>query len=154
MPVTQSCLSEHYPAVPASIPTARWDLMDFAGRAGLASARVDDVRLAASEALTNVVLHSYGDRPGEIHVSAAVVASELWLLIGDDGFGLRVRDDRPGLGLGLALIAQASDDFTIVPRAGGGTELRMRFGLSPGHGVDARDEGARRSPRCTTFSAV
>src|SRR6202043_2175521 len=100
--------------------------------AGATASQVDAVRLAASEALTNAVVHAYRDEPGGIHVNAAVVASELWILISDDGCGLQPRGDRPGLGLGLGLISQVSDDFAIVSRASGGTEVRIRFNLADG----------------------
>jgi hypothetical protein len=33
--------------------------------------------------------------------------------------------------MGLALIAEASDDFSIVTRSSGGVEVRMRFRLGP-----------------------
>jgi stage II sporulation protein AB (anti-sigma F factor) len=154
MNVAPSTLSEAYPAVPDSIPVARRALTTFAIDAGLSSARTDELRLAASEALTNVVLHGYGEETGQIHVSASVVGPELWILVSDDGNGLRVRTDRPGLGLGLALIAQASDEFTLVPGAAGGTELRMCFCLPPTpRAVDRRCHGVRRPLHGSIFSA-
>src|ERR1700759_1965224 len=61
--------------------------------------------------------------------NAAVPAGELWILISDDGCGLQPRTERAGLGLGLGLISEVSDDFAIVSRAAGGTEVRIRFNL-------------------------
>ncbi|MGH2869382.1 MAG: ATP-binding protein [Solirubrobacteraceae bacterium] len=118
-----------YPAEPDSVARARHDLSEFAATAGADRKQVDAVRLAASEAVTNAVLHAYRGEPGSVHVTAAVVSEELWILIGDDGCGLEARPDRPGLGLGLALISQLSDELAVVPRAGGGIEVRMRFVL-------------------------
>jgi anti-sigma regulatory factor (Ser/Thr protein kinase) len=79
--------------------------------------------------VTNAVVHAYRGGPGGIHVNTAVVSSELWILISDDGCGLEPGANRPGLGLGLGLISQVSDDFAIVSRASGGTEVRIRFNL-------------------------
>jgi anti-sigma regulatory factor (Ser/Thr protein kinase) len=104
-------------------------LGDFAREAGAEPRQVDAVRLASSEALTNAVLHAYRAEPGSVYVTAAVVAEELWVLVADDGCGLEPRAGRPGLGLGLGLIAQLSEELAIVPRASGGTEVRMRFNL-------------------------
>lgn len=118
-----------YRAQAASVPAARRELSEFARAAGASAGQIDAVRLAVSEALTNAVLHAYGDQPGDVHVTAAVVPGELWVLIADDGRGLEPKTDRPGLGFGLALISQVSDELAIVPRAGGGTEVRMRFDL-------------------------
>jgi anti-sigma regulatory factor (Ser/Thr protein kinase) len=79
--------------------------------------------------MTNSVLHAYRGSPGLIYVNAAVASGELWILISDDGCGLEPRADRPGLGLGLGLISQVTDDFAVVSRATGGTEVRIRFNL-------------------------
>ncbi len=126
-------LTRSYPAVPSSVPAARRELTELAHAAGASPESLDAVRLAVSEGLTNAVLHAYPDRPGAVHVTAAVAGGELWVLIADDGCGLEARTSRPGLGLGLALIAQASDDFTVVPRSSRGLELRMRFTLECPH---------------------
>jgi serine/threonine-protein kinase RsbW len=152
------CLSKTYPAIATSIPAARNALRAFAAGAGAQQVQIDAIRLASSEALTNAVVHAYRDEPGVIHVTAAVVSGELWVLIADDGCGLQPRADRPGLGLGLGLIAQVSDDFAIVPRATGGTEVRMRFSLAgaettPGTQVRGSDTSAAR-PASSRFSTT
>jgi anti-sigma regulatory factor (Ser/Thr protein kinase) len=128
-------------ALPDSVPQARRALQDFAIEAGASADQVDAVRLASSEAVTNAVLHAYGDDPGKVYITAALVSDELWILIADDGCGLEPQTGRPGLGLGLGLIAQASDHLTIVPRAGGGTEVHIRFDLD-----EPRSSGFRRVP--------
>jgi len=128
-------LNETYAATPDSVAEGRARVAGFAAAAGATTTQVDAVRLATSEAMTNCVLHAYRGEPGAIHINAAVVSGELWILISDDGRGLAPRADRPGLGLGLGLISQVSDDFAIGSRASGGTEVRIRFTLS--------DDGAR-----------
>jgi stage II sporulation protein AB (anti-sigma F factor) len=122
-------LNQTYEASPGSVAEARSKLADFAAKAGATPSQVDAVRLAASEAMTNSVLHAYRGGPGLIYVNAAVASEELWILISDDGCGLKPRAGRPGLGLGLGLISEVSDDFAIVSRATGGTEARIRFNL-------------------------
>jgi stage II sporulation protein AB (anti-sigma F factor) len=132
-------LTETYDATPSSVAEARSRLAELAASAGASTDQIDAVRLAASEALTNCVMHAYRGEPGPIHINAGVVSGELWILISDDGCGLVPRADRHGLGLGLGLISQVSDDFAIVSRASGGTEVRIRFNLSVGplHGTGA-----------------
>jgi anti-sigma regulatory factor (Ser/Thr protein kinase) len=121
-------LSESYPAVADSVPEARNAVAAFAASAGADSELVDAARLATSEAVTNAVVHAYRRRrSGHIHVASWLVGEELWVLVADDGSGLRPRVDSPGLGLGLSLIAQLCDGLAVVKRANGGTELRMRF---------------------------
>lgn len=131
MSVTSSeNLCQSYPAVPASVPVARRALTGFAAAIGASADEVDDIRLAVSEAVTNAVTHAYREGRGEVHVSAALASAELWVLIADDGCGLRPGGGTGGLGVGLAVICEVSDGFAVVNRSGGGTEVRMRFILA------------------------
>jgi anti-sigma regulatory factor (Ser/Thr protein kinase) len=125
-------LIKSYPAIADSVPLARSELTALAMTAGADEEAVHTIRLAASEALTNAVRHAYPDREGDVHVTAAVTGEELWLLIADDGTGMRPGSDNPGLGVGLALIASAADYFSVIKRARGGTEVQMRFELRSG----------------------
>jgi anti-sigma regulatory factor (Ser/Thr protein kinase) len=123
-------LNESYPAVPEAVPVARQTLTAVAAAAGAGGERLEEIRLAVSEALTNAVVHAYRDvDAGRFHVTAAVASGELWVLISDDGRGLHAWNDSRGLGVGLSLISGLSDDFAIVTRASGGTEVQMRFDL-------------------------
>ena len=54
-------LSESYPAVPEAVPLARRSLTSVAAAAGAAGERLEEIRLAVSEALTNAVVHAYRD---------------------------------------------------------------------------------------------
>jgi anti-sigma regulatory factor (Ser/Thr protein kinase) len=138
-------LSLTFRAEPESVALARKALREFALAAGADQRRVDAVRLAGSEAVTNAVVHAYSGQAGDIQVTAALVSDELWVLIADDGCGMEPRADRPGLGLGLGLIAQVCDELAIVPRAGGGTEVRMRFNISDAEHERERAGGSRQS---------
>jgi anti-sigma regulatory factor (Ser/Thr protein kinase) len=124
-------LSETYPAVAASITHARRSVAQLATRIGIGGAALDAVRLAVSEAVTNVVLHAYHDRTGAFHLTAAVAGEELWILVADDGCGYTTPSRQPGLGWGLTIIAQQSKEYVITERATGGTEVRMRFPIPP-----------------------
>lgn len=130
MLVPGESFNESFAAVPESVPKARNALTSFAEQAGATREQRDAVRLAASEAITNAVMHAYLQREqGAVQVSASYIEEELWVLIADTGGGMRPRASSPGLGLGLALIAQLADEFQILSRGSGGTELRMRFKL-------------------------
>jgi stage II sporulation protein AB (anti-sigma F factor) len=122
-------LDEVYEAEPETVARARARVAAFAASAGAGHALVDSVRLAVSEAVTNAVVHGYGGSPGRVQITAGVRGHELWIVIRDSGAGMRPMTDRPGLGLGLGLIARVSDHMTILPGPEGGTELRMRFEL-------------------------
>ncbi|HEX3617005.1 MAG TPA: ATP-binding protein [Solirubrobacteraceae bacterium] len=129
-------LTESHPATPEVIPKLRHAVADYARGLGIDGDQLDGVRLAISEALSNVVLHAYGENePGYLHLTARVVGNELWVLVADDGRGYNTSPMRPGLGWGLAFITDAADDFTMAERADGGSEARMVFRL-PAAGSD------------------
>ncbi len=145
---------EAYPAIADSVPSARAALTEFAAGAGADGERLEAIRLAASEAITNGVLHAYNASRGTIQVAAAHTPGELWVLIADDGTGLRPRGPHSGLGLGLALIAQLADEFEILSRSTGGTELRMQFKLGDGESPAGRERPEPAQLRGSVSSAM
>jgi anti-sigma regulatory factor (Ser/Thr protein kinase) len=98
----------------------------IAADCGMDADGVANVRLAVTEAATNAVMHAYTDTTGELAVTAAVRDGELAIVIGDTGPGLVKRDDSPGLGVGLCVIATVAERMRIVSHAGG-TEIHMAF---------------------------
>jgi serine/threonine-protein kinase RsbW len=126
--------ARRYEADPESVGRARAELAGVASRAGASPALVDQVRLAVSEAVTNAVQHAYPVDSGEIRVRAFVGADVLEVVVSDDGRGVHRNGTGDGtgaggLGFGLALICEVTDQMTLAPRSGGGTDVRMRFSL-------------------------
>jgi len=125
--------SETYPAVAGSISTVRATVGESAAQLGASAALIDDLKLAVSEAVNNVVLHAYAeaDQPGLIHVEATLAAAELSISVTDTGSGLQVGQPEPGpgLGLGLALIGQLADHVELLQGSNGGLHVLMRFAL-------------------------
>lgn len=127
-----SYVRESWPASAEMVPEARRAITEFAVAAGVSDQQLEAIRLTTSEALTNVVLHAYPAWLGHVHLTVKVAGGELWVLIADSGCGVHAGPDNHRLGLGLALISQLTDGFSIVERSSGGTELRLRYLLDPG----------------------
>ena len=124
--------SEHtWLATPEHVGAARHEMAAFAARAGASAPVLDGVRLAVSEAVTNVVLHGYrGEPAGPVTVRAEAADRCLTVLVCDQGCGPKSRADSPGAGLGLPLIAGVTDSLSVAPGCNGrGTRVRMTFGL-------------------------
>ncbi len=126
-----SRLDAVYPAQPPALARIRHDVIDAATSCGAPDSTLPQVRLAVSEAATNVVLHAYRDGCGPRFVHVRVDRVERFLDVGirDDGVGMSVRSDSSGAGFGLTLMAQASDRCTITSRPGRGTNVLLRFAL-------------------------
>jgi len=118
------------PAIPDSIAVIRQTVSGICEALGADARTVGDIKLAATEACTNVVLHAYaGQDAGTIELDAHVGYDELQLLVRDHGNGMTPSPLAEGLGLGLPLIAALTSSLTIVEAEGGGTEVSMTFAL-------------------------
>ena len=105
---------------------------------------LSDIKLAVTEACTNVVVHAYPDRDdGPLGVQAILDESTLTIVVTDEGRGVLPRADSPGLGLGLPLIATLAESLELGTGDNQQTEVRMTFDLDgaadpagdlPGHG--------------------
>jgi anti-sigma regulatory factor (Ser/Thr protein kinase) len=92
-----------------------------------------DVKLAVTEACTNVVVHAYPDESaGPMEVRAAVRDGRLTVAVRDEGRGMLPRPDSPGLGLGLPLIATLTETLELGRADDERTEVRMTFRLLEG----------------------
>ena len=119
------------PATPEAVPRLREAVGSFASNAGVLDPPLADVRLAVTEAVANVVIHSYREdpRPGQVEVAASYSAEQLRLVICDDGLGCAPRPDSPGLGLGIPIITEVADRVEFRKRRPRGTELHVCFTL-------------------------
>src|SRR6202453_3854609 len=93
---------------------------------------LSNIRLAVTEACTNVVVHAYpDDDEGLLEVAATLRDDKLEVVVRDEGPGIGPRADSPGLGLGLALIVSLTESVQLGRAADECTEVRVMFPLSP-----------------------
>jgi stage II sporulation protein AB (anti-sigma F factor) len=119
-----------WPARPEHVGAARRAVVDAAIAAGAQAPVREAARLAVSEAVSNVVVHSYRDSsPGAFTVCVEWDGGELRVIVRDQGCGMAPRMDSPGAGLGLPLIANLAESFSVTAPPGGGTEVVMTFPL-------------------------
>jgi serine/threonine-protein kinase RsbW/stage II sporulation protein AB (anti-sigma F factor) len=116
------------PAQPQNVSRARSAARELAERAGFPPQRRADVALAVGEACANAVMHAYVDATaGPMRVEGHLEDHGLSVCVTDRGRGIVPRPDSPGAGFGLPLVAALASTVELVPVAGGGTQVRMRF---------------------------
>ena len=122
---------ESAPAEPQSVGALRRAVAEFARRSGAGDEAVSALELAASEAMSNAVMHAFTDRPepGTLTVHAAREPDAIAVVVRDDGSGMRPRPDSPGLGVGLPLMTNLTQSLEFREPPDGGTEVVMRFAL-------------------------
>jgi serine/threonine-protein kinase RsbW len=123
---------EAAPAVPESVGRLRRAVAEFARAQGADEDVVAALQLAASEALSNAVIHAFVDRPapGTLTVSAVRDGDAICVVVRDDGSGMRPRADSPGLGIGMPLMTGTTQALKFSELPDGGTEVTMRFALA------------------------
>ena len=99
---------------------------------------LSDIKLAVTEACTNVVVHAYPEGEGPMGLRASIEGRQLALVVIDRGRGIVPRPDSPGLGLGLPLIATLAESLELGTGLSEETEVRMTFDL----GTPVSDDGA------------
>jgi serine/threonine-protein kinase RsbW len=117
------------PARPENVAVARHAIGGFADVLEVPDQTLADVKLAVTEACTNVVVHAYPNHEGPMGLRASVDDGLLRVVVVDEGRGILPRADSPGLGLGLPLIATLAESLELGTGANEETEVRMTFRL-------------------------
>jgi anti-sigma regulatory factor (Ser/Thr protein kinase) len=123
-------LFERLPACPQSIGPLRRAVVQFASGCGASDRQCEDIAVAVSEAMNNVVEHAYVGRetPGIVAVEASGHGSVLAVMVCDEGIGIRARDIR-GVGIGLQLIFRLTERVEFVDTmAGARVSMTFRIG--------------------------
>jgi serine/threonine-protein kinase RsbW len=118
------------PARPEGVGVVRQALAGMADALDFDASVLADMKMAVTEACTNVVVHAYDEDAGMLEVEMLADEAGLTIVVRDHGAGIQPRPARaepPALGLGLPLIAALSDAFELKGSAGHGTEVRMTF---------------------------
>jgi serine/threonine-protein kinase RsbW len=118
------------PARAENVAVVRHAFGGFAEALSVDEQTLADIKLAITEACTNVVIHAYEDDvDGCLEVDASIRDRRLSVIIRDEGRGIVPRPDSPGLGLGLPLIATLAESLELGKDDDDRTEVRMTFAL-------------------------
>jgi len=101
--------------------------VQFASAWGASDRQCEDIAVAVSEAVSNVVVHAYvgRERPGSVALEASVRGSALVVVVCDEGVGMRARESR-GVGIGLRLIFRLTERLEFADTLPG-TRVAMTF---------------------------
>ena len=120
------------PAVPDSVPAARFQITEFCEELRVDPDVTARIRLAVTEACTNCVQHAYGGEAGPAStymLEASVDGDDVVAVVNDCGIGTARSGATAGFGFGWRLIGDAADGTDVTSRPGYGTRVVMRFAL-------------------------
>jgi len=114
------------PAEARSLPVVRGALDGFTRRAGASDDEILDLKVACSEACSNVIEHAYGTRAGSFRLNVAAREGGVAISVSDSGRWRRAhpRGVKRG-GHGLKLMRALTDEVEITTGTPAGTEVRM-----------------------------
>jgi serine/threonine-protein kinase RsbW len=125
------------PARAENVAVVRHAFGGFAEALAVDEQTLADIKLAITEACTNVVIHAYEEEEdGSLEVDASIDDRLLTVVIRDRGRGIVPRPDSPGLGLGLPLIATLAETLELGKDEADHTEVRMTFALDEDHELE------------------
>jgi serine/threonine-protein kinase RsbW len=123
-------------ATPSAVPELRRRAAELVSVASGSEEVRQAVALAVSETVTNAVVHAYDGRtPGQVSVSCHADGERFVVEVVDEGTGIWLRQDSPGIGHGLAMVGAMAQALSIAPGPDGrGTAITMAFGRVPAVG--------------------
>jgi len=117
---------------------ARAAVAAFASQLDPTLAEITEIKTAVSEAVTNCIVHAYGDSLGEINIRARIINSDtLEVVIADKGAGISDIElaRRPLFttcetgersGMGITIMESFMDNVRITSSVGKGTRVVMK----------------------------
>ena len=121
------------PGKPEYIGTVRMTVAHVASRLGFDIEAIDDIKVAVSEACTNIVLHAHENKDCSYEVVLEVEEEKkLMITVKDTGVGFGVEDyvepvlgESQGSGLGIFIIRALMDEVELHSEPGAGTNIHM-----------------------------
>jgi len=123
---------------------ARVVVAAFAAQLDPTLEEINEVKTAVSEAVTNAIIHGYGEKGGEIVITCTLRADNtLEVIIKDTGVGIEdleqareplftTRPDLERSGMGFTVMEEFMDSVSVDSKPGQGTVVTMTKKLSTG----------------------
>ena len=122
---------------------ARVTVAAFLTRLNPTLEEVADVKTAVSEAVTNAIIHGYGEQPGKIRIHCRTKGQEIYIDVYDEGAGIAdvkkamepLFTTRPELersGMGFAFMEAFMDELSVDSALGKGTRVHMKKVIGEG----------------------
>lgn len=126
-----------FPAYSRNESFARVVVASFAAQLDPTLEEINEVKTAVSEAVTNAIIHGYGEEDGEIIISCSLSPDNvLEVIVKDSGMGISdlvqareplftTRPDLERSGMGFTVMEEFMDSISIDTKPGKGTVITM-----------------------------
>jgi len=121
------------PGKPEYVGTVRIAISHVAANAGFDIEAIDDIKVAVSEACTNIIRHSHDHSDFTYEVAIECEEKSLTITVADHGVGFETNDyvepvpgQTRGSGMGIYILRALMDEVDIQSEVGIGTNIRMK----------------------------
>jgi serine/threonine-protein kinase RsbW len=125
-------LKMNIPGKPEYVGTIRIAIAHAVSRLGYDIEAIDDIKVAVSEACTNIICHAHKNREFTYDVELEIEETKITIIIKDSGMGFGLDDyvepvpgESKGSGLGIFIIKALMDEVDIQSELGAGTDIKM-----------------------------
>ena len=134
-------------SIPSNEAFARVVVAAFATRLNPTMEEVADIKTAVSEAVTNAIIHGYGQEVHKILIEASVEAEIFTVSVEDFGTGIEdvkramepmytTRGDLERSGMGFVFMEAFMDTVSVESKVGEGTKVTMTKRVGKRYGTD------------------
>lgn len=124
-----------FSSLPANVAFARVAAGAFASQLDFTLNDLEEIKVAVSEAVTNAIVHGYGNRPDKtVTLVAEIRKNKLVIAVEDQGKGIEdvkkalqpaSSTDPERMGLGFSFMQSFSDSLEVDSRPNAGTRVIM-----------------------------
>ena len=123
------------PSRPENVGLCRVAVATFAANLGFTLPEIEEIKVAVSEAVSNVVVHAYPGAEGLIGLRCEDGGDGIVISVRDEGVGIAdvaqarqasFSTDPERMGLGFVFMESFSDEFSVESAPGRGTRIEMR----------------------------
>jgi len=126
------------PAKTGNESFARSSVAAFCAGASPTIEEINDIKTAVSEAVTNVIVHAYPDKNGEMTIDVALYDDNVVeIMISDEGKGIQnyeearkpfftTKSEEEHSGMGFTIMEAFMDEMEVVTVPERGTTVKMR----------------------------
>ena len=136
-----------FESIPSNEAFARVVVAAFVTRLNPTMEEISDIKTAVSEAVTNAIIHGYGQQVHKIIIEASVEEELLTVSVEDFGVGIldvkkamepmyTTREDLERSGMGFVFMEAFMDTVSVESKEGEGTKVTMTKKVGKRYGTD------------------
>lgn len=117
-----------------NVALARVTVAAFASQIDFTLGELEEIKVAVSEAVSNAIIHGYGDKMGIVTVTVSLMGDAVEIIISDKGQGIEnvVQAMQPSyttrperMGLGFVFMESFMDQLNVDTKVGVGTTITL-----------------------------